>query len=288
MENGDFFDFLPGIKYKKLSKKELNKSIKLAKEGNEKAFEEILSHMYNYLYHLSREFFIQGSDNDDIYQEAAIKLINVIEKYDKEKGSFVAFAQSSIRKHIITAINREMAQKRSILNESFSLDETLENEEGDKLSYIDGVQKKEDNLKKASLAEDPLDIVSKDYEEYLIEEISKNLSEMESSIFVLRFIEGYSYKEVAETLKLYKRNKKGKYIVDKEGEYVVDQKSVDNAICRSRPKIKKTLEKLNIIPKNIKEINDKLYENLDFKKNRKRENKNENNKIQNNSKKPRR
>ena len=96
----------PGVVYNKLSKEDLNKNIKLAKKGDEKAFEKILAHMYSYLDYLSKEFFIQGSDGDDVYQEAAIKLLNVIEKFDNTKGGFVTFAQSSIRKHIITVMNR--------------------------------------------------------------------------------------------------------------------------------------------------------------------------------------
>lgn len=242
MAKNEYINCFPGITHKKLSKEELLEQIKLAKKGNEKAFETILAHMYNYLIHLAREFFIQGGDNDDVYQEAAVKLINVIDKYEEGKGSFMAFAQSSIRKHIITVMNREMAQKRSILNMSYSLDDSTENEEGDKLSYIDTVAT-EDAVSPTSLG-DPLEIVRKDYEEYLIDEISKNLSDMEQKVFILRFIEGNSYKEVARQLNLYKL---------KNGRRVLDQKSVDNAIWRSRPKIKKTLEKLNISPQKFNE-----------------------------------
>jgi len=244
MANKDnvFNSCFPGITYNKLTKKELNDNIKKAKKGDENSFEFILSHMYNYLIHLSREFFVQGGDDQDIYQEGAIKLINVIDKYDNSKGGFMAFAQSSIRKHIITVINREKAKKRCILNTSFSLDDSAENDEGDKISYIDTVSSK-DSLVPNSFG-DPLEVVRKDYELYLIEEISKNLSPMEQKVFVLRFIEGYSYKEVAKQLNLYK--------IKSNGKKTLDQKSVDNAIWRSRPKIKKALEKLKISPKEFK------------------------------------
>jgi len=236
MSNREGGGCFPGVNYNKLSKEELLDQIKLAKKGDEAAFELVLSHMYNYLMHLATEFFIQGSDNEDVYQEGAIKLINVIDKYDESKGSFMGFAQSSIRKHIITVMNREMAQKRSILNTSYSLDDTTENDEGDKLSYIDTVST-EDSVIQTNMG-DPLEIVRKDYEEYLIEEISKNLSDRERKVFVLRVIDGLSYKDVAKHLNLYK--------INKNGVRRLNQKSVDNAIWRSRPKIKKTLEKLQI------------------------------------------
>ena len=257
MSNMNYINCFPGIKHKGLSKEELKDAIEKSKKGDEASFELILSHMYNYLIHLSRDFFIQGSDNEDIYQEAAIKLINVIDKYEESKGSFMSFAQSSIRKHIITVMNREMAKKRCILNTSYSLDDSTENEDGDRLSYIDTIAS-EDAISPQHLG-DPLEVVRKDYEEYLIDEISKNLSDMEQKVFVLRFIERYTYKEVASLLNLYK--------IDNEGMRVVDQKSVDNAIGRSRPKIKKALQKLKISPKEFnKEFNNEKEKiNEDYK-----------------------
>jgi hypothetical protein len=137
-----------------------------------------------------------------------------------------------------------MAKKRIILNTSYSLDDSVPNENGESISYMDIVSN-EMSLGNSSIG-NPLQIVTKDYEEFLIDEVSKNLSDMEQKVFVLRFIEGYSYKEVAEKLHFYKMRK---------GKRVLDAKSIDNAIVRSRPKIKKALEKLNINPKDFdKEI----------------------------------
>ena len=62
---------------------------------------------------------------------------------------------------------------------------------------------------------------------------------METKVFVLRFIKSYSYKEIAEELKLYKINKRS-------GRKRLDCKSIDNSVCRSKPKIKKALYRLNI------------------------------------------
>lgn len=244
MAKNEFLNIFPGLKPLKLNKKELNEQIELAKSGNEHAYEKILGYMYNYLIHLTRVFFIQGGESQDVFQEGAIKLLNVIDKYDSDKGSFAAFAQSSIKKHIITTMNREMAKKRIILNSSFSLDDSSKNENGDSISYMDAITES-DSLTGSSIEGDQLNLVRRDYEEYLIDEISKSLSDMEKKVFVLRFMEGYSYKEVAKELGLYKTNKKGNKILD--------QKSVDNAIWRSRPKIKRSLERLNINPKDFEE-----------------------------------
>lgn len=225
----------PGIKYKKIEKEDLRAKIILAKKGDEDAYKDILCHMHNYLCFLTKEFFIQGSEPQDVYQEGMIKLINVIQKYDEKKGSFSSFAQSSIRKHIITSINKEQAKKRTVLNTSLSLNGETKNQDGEQISFIDTI-KNEDMEFKVSAS---LDIVQKDYELYIIEEISKVLSDMEQKVFVLRFIDGLSYREIAIELGLKKRDSKSK-------KWSYDQKSVDNAIWRSRPKIKKAMERLHI------------------------------------------
>ena len=62
---------IPGIVYKKLSKKELYENVALAKKGDNDAFNAILSHLHKYLCHLMKEFFVQGSEAQDIYQEDA-------------------------------------------------------------------------------------------------------------------------------------------------------------------------------------------------------------------------
>lgn len=241
MENKSYNDFIPNIKYKKLSRKELKESIEQAKEGSEDHFEKILCHMHNYLTHLTKEFFIQGAESQDVYQEGAIKLKNVIEKFNREKGSFTTFAQSSIRKHIITMLNKEQAKKRQVLNQSYSLNNTASTEEGETVSFLEMLPN--ENTETTSEAGNPLDIIQKDYEEYLVQQICEVLSPMEGKVFVLRFIRGLSYKEVAKELNLYRKDKKGRQ--------VLDQKSVDNAIWRSRPKIKRTLERLQIDAKKM-------------------------------------
>ena len=247
-------DLFPNIKYKKLTKEELKESIEKSKKGDEDAYFKILCHMHQYLCHLTRNFFILGSDPFDVYQEGAIKLSNVIEKFNLKKGSFVTFAQSSIRKHIITTFNREKAKKRTILNTSYSLDDIITNEEGEFVSFIDTIADESSPINTAM--GNPKDIIEKDNERHIIEEVSKSLSEMETEVFKLRFILGYSYKEIAKELKFYKKSKSNRK--------VLDQKAVDNAIWRSRPKIKKALEKLQICPKIIKCKNE--LKNMEKKK----------------------
>jgi len=230
------FGYFQNIQSKKLSKEELKEQIKLAKDDDQDAFQAILSHMHNYLCFLTKEFFIQGSEPQDVYQEGVIKLLNVISKYDEQKGPFISFAQASIRKHIITSINREQAKKRKVLNISFSLNDETRNPEGESVEYIDTITSSDETCGKVK---SPMDLVQQDYEKFIIEKILKVLSPLEQKVFYLRFIQEMSYKEIAKELKLKKRNKKTK-------KTILDQKSVDNAIWRSRPKIKKVLKSIGI------------------------------------------
>lgn len=246
MDNGlsKYDNFGPLVKYNRLEKEELEEAIKKAKGGDESAFKAILSHMHSFLVRLKERFFIQGSDADDVYQEGSIKLLNVIEKFDATKGNFSSFAQQAIEKHIITCINREKAQKRVYLNNAFSLDVIIPDQEN---SYDGGftfADNLEDESKKDGFS--PIDIVQKDYEVFIVDEINKVLSDMESKVFYLRFIEHLSYRDIAIELSFFKK--------DRQNHDIPDQKSVDNAIMRSRPKIKKVLEKLGLAPKDFSEF----------------------------------
>lgn len=236
-------DFVPtnnfGIKPKKLSKDELEVQIKLAKKGDERAFEKILSHKHDHICHVMREFFIQGSEPQDVYQECAIKLINIIDKYEFEKGGFDSFANSSIRKHVITSINREKAKKRMVLNQSRSLDDETKNADGDSMSLFDTISEKDcENFYAPDMF---VEMIQNDYENYLVDEICKDLSEMEARVFILRYIDHLSYKQIAKELSLFKPDSKIKV-------KILDQKAVDNAIWRSKPKIKKTFIRLGLDP----------------------------------------
>lgn len=270
------WNIFPGVKTKKYSKQEILDFVRKAKKGDEAAYHEILCQMHSYLCHLTKEFFIQGAESKDLYQEGAIKLINVIQKYDEEKGSFVYFAQSSIRKHIITSINKEQAKKRMVLNSSYSLSDETKNKDGETVSFIDTLSDQNNIMNPMTEnAVFPIDVIEKDYEDFLIEKISAVLSPMEKKIFVLRFIEGHSYKEVADILNLKK--------IDAEsGEVRLDQKSVDNAIWRSRPKIKKVLETLKINPDFIDEQERQMEE---MEKQTEDKNKNDKDKTRINNKK---
>ena len=84
------------------------------------------------------------------------------------------------------------------------------------------------------------------------------MSELESSVFYLRYFEHLSYKEIAKKLKLYK--------VDTTlNRKILDPKAVDNAIWRSRPKIRKVLQREGLDPNIIERKRKKTKERKKLK-----------------------
>jgi RNA polymerase sigma factor (sigma-70 family) len=227
-------NLITGISYKKLKKEEIIDIVFEAKKGNELAYNKILCHLYNYICFLISKYFVHGSESQDIAQECAVKLLNIIEKYDEEKGTFDAFSKSSMEKHIKTKINEQKTQKRKILNESYSFTNEKKDEEGNDLGNFSENISEDKNVSNDTKSVNSFiyEIVQKDYEKYLLECIQRNLSDLEAKVFYLRYFEHLNYKEIAKKLSLYKTdsacNRK-----------ILNQKAVDNAIWRSRPKIKK-------------------------------------------------
>ena len=55
-----------------------------------------------------RQFFLRGGDQDDLYQEGMIGLLNAIRSYDPARSdNFEAYASLCIRRQIIDAVRRD-------------------------------------------------------------------------------------------------------------------------------------------------------------------------------------
>lgn len=195
-----------GIEPKRIPNNEVLEKVRLAKEGDEEAFREILLDSLPLIYRVLSKYFFRGGEIDDVYQECCIALMKAIKTFDPKKvrGSFRGFVALCLENKIITQIRMEEFDKRKTLNESFPLDEGFHT----RLNF--------------STKDFPTNLVQKDHEEFLLRAIGKYLSKYESKVFYLRYIKQLSYKEISETMNLGK-----------------DDKSVDNAIDRIRSKIKK-------------------------------------------------
>ena len=180
---------------------EVNRIIKLAKNGDSAALEKITMDYKGLVYKTIPFFFLKGGDQNDLAQEGFIGLIKAIRTFDENRGAqFSTFATLCIRRHIITEVLKSNLDKHKILN--------LINETEDKI-----------DLEKQNSSYCPENILlEKELHELLINYLNKNLSMFEKKVFIY-FTKEYSYIEIANILN-------------------ESPKKIDNAIQRIKKKIK--------------------------------------------------
>ena len=188
--------------------------VKLAKNGNKKALEDIFDKYKDLVNMKVSKYFIIGAEKEDIVQEGMIGLYKAIRNYEENKqNSFKSFANLCIERQLITAIKTSNRQKHLPLNSSVSLSTPVYQSDED-ISLME--------LFNSKVTEDPLDtITKKEYYKFVGNEIDKSLSNFEKKVLT-RFAAGDSYVKIAERLD-------------------APVKSVDNAIQRIRKKAGKNI-----------------------------------------------
>lgn len=149
-----------------------------------------------------------GIDRNDLIQEGMVGLTSAIFHFkDQKEASFYTYANTCIKRKVISAIVTANRQKHKILNES--------------ISYDDPDLTNDKFLKDSN--HDPLQIIANsDMLDNIEDKIKAKLTSLEMQVFEL-MISGFKYKEIAD-------------ILDK------DIKSIDNAIQRIRNKAKNILK----------------------------------------------
>ena len=185
--------------------------IKLSKLGDKHA-ESVLIKRYTYLvYSKSRAYFLKGGDREDLIQEGLIGLCQAIKRFDlKKHESFEYFAGLCVKRKLISAVKKYGRQKHSPLNDSKSLNKKI-NKDKKSCELLDFLEADSDYK--------PLKaIISKESQAWLKKLMKDSLSKFEYKVFIL-YLEGYTYEEIGSK-------------IDR------DTKSVDNALYRSKFKLK--------------------------------------------------
>lgn len=152
-----------------------------------------------------------GLEISDLIQEGMLGLNSAIHSYNEENDNvFYTFARKCIERKMISLMVAANRQKHRLLNESLSLNDTLDND----------IFELEEHLGDNSYNPE-YRLFEHETEEELINGFKKNLTELEEEVFLLK-IGGLNYKEIAEVL-------------DK------DLKAIDNALQRIKIKLKKYL-----------------------------------------------
>ncbi|MCL2827608.1 MAG: sigma-70 family RNA polymerase sigma factor [Oscillospiraceae bacterium] len=174
----------------------------LVADGNTEA-EEVLIQRFSRLVKVgARPYFLAGGDSEDLTQEGMLGLISAIRTFRFDSGaSFRTYAETCIRRRLLTAIKSASRYKHIPLNHAISFES----------SHVDEIQA-------VYFLRDPEDqILARERADEMWGQFAHVLSGFEHEILRL-FLEGQSYQEMASHVQ--------KPI-----------KSVDNAVQRIRKKL---------------------------------------------------
>ncbi|MFW5873437.1 MAG: RNA polymerase sporulation sigma factor SigH [Bacillota bacterium] len=192
--------------------------VKAAQDGEVKAIEELIDRNMDIVYAKSRYFFIKGLDKDDVIQEGRVGLFKAIRDYKEDKeASFRGFAQLCIHRQLVSAIKKANRQKHMPLNNSTSLDKSIDKGEN-KRTYNEVVSDDNHDLEKIFIYQEILNLI--------MGKIEKNLTQLEYRVFV-KYLDNKTYQEISDELN-------------------VNLKSVDNALQRARKKVEEIRENCNL------------------------------------------
>lgn len=157
----------------------------------------------------------KGLDYNDLFQEGMIGLQSAIDNYKEQKNiKFSTFAFICIKRKILTAVKLASSKKYSILNESYSLDYQIDD---DNYDFSNTVYITENN------AEDLL--VGKENKEYFNKRINEEFTNLEKQVYELR-LNDFTNEEISNML--------GK-----------SYKSIESTLFRIRIKLKKILNEID-------------------------------------------
>ncbi len=197
--------------------KNMEETVKKAQEGNVRAIERLIDDNMDIVYAKARYFFIKGLDKDDVIQEGRVGLYKAIRDYKEEReASFRGFAQLCIHRQLVSAIKKANRQKHMPLNNSTSLDKSIDKGENQR-TYNEIISDDGDDLEEFFIYRELIDL--------LMDEIKEKLTELEHNAFI-KYLENKSYQQISDELD-------------------VNLKSVDNALQRARKKMEEIKEEIN-------------------------------------------
>lgn len=177
--------------------------IVLAQSGDKSAENELLLRYGDLVRFCARKFFLTGGETEDLIQEGMMGLYQAISEYKQDKGTaFKPFAKLCISRKMIDAVKRADSKKNAPMKNYVSI------------------------LSEEDLSADGLDpeekMIYDDDRRDLNKMLSRILTDVEFKVFTM-YMDGASSAEICETT--------GK-----------TPKSIDNAIQRSKQKLRKALK----------------------------------------------
>lgn len=188
--------------------------IRRLRDGDGSVMDYLMEKYKDLVRRKARLMYLPGADQEDLIQEGMIGLFKAVRDYEKDRdASFSTFADLCISRQIYTAVEAGARKKHAPLNHYVSLSQPEDRDE-DKQAY-----EPEDVWEKS-----PEELVIDQENTRLLEEtIEQELTPLEKQVMELH-LTGMGYREIAKVL--------GR-----------DGKSTDNALQRSRGKLRRALDK---------------------------------------------
>lgn len=182
---------------------DLQSTILKAKEGDQKAQEDILLYFEKEIFDIASGYKnIEGYAVEDLVQEGKILLTKLVLVYDENKGPFGALLRTALNNKYV-----DMSRKKTPVTVSIT---GRSKEEQDAVEYISSIPSDEPT---------PLDFLTRmDEVKSFYKSLEEILTKDQYAVMCL-YLQNYSYKEIAEKLNL-------------------TTKKVDNLISASKKKIK--------------------------------------------------
>ncbi len=192
--------------------------IYLVGENNETAT-NILYEKYKVIIELKAKKYLKygkklGLEYSDLVQEGMMGLTEAIKSFnDTKNAQFKTFANLCIERQIFSLLKKASRKKHTLLNDSISLDEKINEDDNTLLDIF------------FEKGKDPKELIEyRENKNELFEEIEKSLTPLEKEVFNLK-VNGFDYKEISQLL-----NK--------------SYKSIDSSIQRIRVKVRRILDNI--------------------------------------------
>lgn len=175
-----------------MQEEKINKLIKLSKNNDAKATEELLTIFKSKVTAISREYFLIGAEFDDLIQEGMIGLYKAINVYDETKNhNFSAFASLCIHRQLQNAVKNANRKKNNPLNSYVPI------------KYFDGTRDTDDDgITNLVIVDDTSNIeqnyIDKELKAIVISKVKEILSDQQYLILKM-FLNGESYVKIAKT-----------------------------------------------------------------------------------------
>jgi RNA polymerase sporulation-specific sigma factor len=181
--------------------------LEAARSGDQEALNQLIKYYEPEIRKIACKYFLPRAEYEDLLQEGRIAIFKAILSYDSKTNiPFLHFLRMVIKRKLIDSLRAHNRQKHLNLNEAFSLNNTLSDDQEE--SFLNTIPN----------VEDPeTTIIAIDETRAFLKELTRGFSNLELTVFRYHFLAGMKQREVTQHLGL-------------------SPKSLDNAIQRIRRK----------------------------------------------------